>query len=143
MLVLLVLPSLASHTLCRERKGLVMLQPWSCPHSGKLVQQIRSALFVDSICCYGVQLCHNVFSRCQHLITVLLPSLATMFDNCIPQQQLISCNMTRQFLSLRRVWLARLCGAMLTCHSPSFWTTFVHCMLVVLMEEPGNDVCKG
>ena len=139
MFVLLVLPSLASHTLRRERKGLVMLQPSSCPHSGKLVQQIRSALFVDCIC-YGVQLCHNVFSGCQHLITVLLPNLATMFDNCIPRRQLISCNMTRQFLSLRRVWLARLCAAMLTCHSSSFWTTlYVAC----LMEEPGNDVCKG
>ena len=31
-----------------------------------------------------------------------------MVDNCVPQRQLGSCSVTRPFLSLRRVWLARL-----------------------------------
>ena len=31
-----------------------------------------------------------------------------MFDNCVLWRQLGSCSMTRPFLSLRRVWLARL-----------------------------------
>ena len=61
--------SLASHTLRRERKGLVMLQPSSCPHSRNLMWPIRSVLFVAHIRCCGVQLRHNVFSRCQYLIT--------------------------------------------------------------------------
>ena len=34
--------------------------------------------------------------------------LTAMFDNCIPWRQLGSCGVTRPFLSLRRVWLARL-----------------------------------
>ena len=34
--------------------------------------------------------------------------LTAMVDICIPLQQLGSCSMTRPFLSLRRVWLARL-----------------------------------
>ena len=38
--------SLASHTLRRERKGLVTLQPLSCPHDKILLWPIRSALFV-------------------------------------------------------------------------------------------------
>ena len=64
--------SLASHTLCRERKGLVMLQPSSCPHGRNLMWPIRSVHFVDHIHCHGVQLRHNVFSGCQHLIAKLL-----------------------------------------------------------------------
>ena len=56
-------PILASHTLRRERKGLVTLQPSSCRHDRNLMCPIRSALFEDR---------------------------------------------TRLFLSLRRVWLARL-----------------------------------
>ena len=31
-----------------------------------------------------------------------------MVDNCVPQQQLGSCSVTRPFLSVRRVWVARL-----------------------------------
>ena len=61
--------NLASHTFRRERKGLVTLQPSSCRHDRNLSGPIRSALFVDRICCHGVQLRHNVFSGCQHLIT--------------------------------------------------------------------------
>ena len=34
--------------------------------------------------------------------------LTAMFNNCVPQRQLRSCNVTRPFLSLRRVWLVRL-----------------------------------
>ena len=34
--------------------------------------------------------------------------LTTMVDNCVPQRQLGSCSVTRPFLSLQRVWLARL-----------------------------------
>ena len=34
--------------------------------------------------------------------------LTAMVDNCVPRQQLGSCSMTRPFLSLQRVWLARL-----------------------------------
>ena len=34
--------------------------------------------------------------------------LTTTFDNCIPRRELSSCGVTRPFLSLRRVWLARL-----------------------------------
>ena len=34
--------------------------------------------------------------------------LTAMFDNCVPRRQLGSCSVTRPFLSLRRVWLARL-----------------------------------
>ena len=34
--------------------------------------------------------------------------LTAMFDNCVPRWQLGSCSVTRPFLSLRRVWLARL-----------------------------------
>ena len=45
----------------RERKGLVMLQPSSCCHSRNLMWPIRSMLFVDYICCHGVQLRHNMF----------------------------------------------------------------------------------
>ena len=51
-----------------ERKSLVMLQPSSCPHGRNLLWPIKSALFIDCICCHGVQL-HHVFSGCQHLIT--------------------------------------------------------------------------
>ena len=61
--------SLASHTLCRGRKGLVTLQPSSCRHDRNLSGPIRSALFVDHIYCHGAQLLHNVFSGCQHLTT--------------------------------------------------------------------------
>ena len=62
--------SLASHTLRRERKSLVTLQPSSCPHGRDLMWPIRSALFVhvDRIRCHGVQLHHNVFIGCQHLL---------------------------------------------------------------------------
>ena len=34
--------------------------------------------------------------------------LTAMVDNCVPQRQLSSCSVTRPFLSLQRVWLARL-----------------------------------
>ena len=51
-----------------ERKGLVTLQPSSCPHGRNLMWPIRSALFILHIRCHGEQLCHNLFSGCQHLI---------------------------------------------------------------------------
>ena len=51
------------------RKGLVMLQPSNCHHDRNLSGPIRSAFFIDRICCHGVQLRHNVFSGCQRLIT--------------------------------------------------------------------------
>ena len=77
-------PSLASHTLRRERKGLVTLQPSSCPHDKILLWPIRSVLFVDHIRCHGVQLRHNVFSGCQYLITKLLCSIvAFLGDNSV------------------------------------------------------------
>ena len=47
-------PSLASHTLCRERKGLVTLQLLSCHHNRNLLWQMRPVLFVDCIRCHGV-----------------------------------------------------------------------------------------
>ena len=34
--------------------------------------------------------------------------LTARFDHCVPRRQLGSCSMTSPFLSLRRVWLARL-----------------------------------
>ena len=72
--------SLASHTLRRERKGLVTLQP----SRQDLRWPIRSALFVDRIRCHGVQLRHNVFSGCQHLITKPLCSIiAFLGDNSV------------------------------------------------------------
>ena len=73
--------SLASHTLRRERKGLVTLQPSSCPHNKILLWPIRSMLFVDRIRCHGVQLYHNVFSGCQHLITKPLCSVIAFLGN--------------------------------------------------------------
>jgi len=95
--------SLASNILRRERKGLVTLQPSSCPHGRNLIRPIRSALFVDRIRCHEVQLRRNVFSECQHHYY-----LTAMFDNCVPRRQLGSCSVTIPFLSLWRVWLARL-----------------------------------
>ena len=64
--------SVASHTLHRERKVLVALQPFSCPYGRNLMWPIRSPLFVVTFvvnACHGVQLCHKMFSGCQHLIT--------------------------------------------------------------------------
>jgi len=76
--------SLTSHTLRRERKGLVTLQPSSCPHDKILLWPIRSALFIDRIRCHGVQLCHNMFSGCQHLITKPLCSIIVFLgDNSV------------------------------------------------------------
>ena len=34
--------------------------------------------------------------------------LTALFDDCVAQRQLVSCSMTRPFLSLLSVWLARL-----------------------------------
>ena len=34
--------------------------------------------------------------------------LTAMFNNCVPRRQLGSCSVPRLFLSLQRVWLARL-----------------------------------
>ena len=98
-------PNLASHTLRRERKALVTLQPSSCRHDRHLMWPIRSTLFVDRIRCHGVQLRH-VFSECQHLILA-----TTMVNNYVPRRQLGICSVTRPFLSLRRVWLVRLGNA--------------------------------
>ena len=104
------------------REGLVTLQLLSCCHGRNLMWLIRTALFVDRIHCHGVQL-HHVFTRCQHLITIIInltkwsiqgyfitynfinSNNVPLVDNCVPRQQL---GVTRPFLSLWRVWLARL-----------------------------------
>ena len=96
--------SLASHTLRRERKGLITRQPSSCTHGRNLMWPIRSVLFVD---CIRVME-YNYVTTCLADVSILLP-------NCyvrIPQRQLGSCSMTRPFLSLWRVWLARLTWTM-------------------------------
>ena len=43
--------------------------------------------------------------------------LTTMVDNCIPRWQLGSCSVTRPFLSLQMVWLAKLHHSL-----PCMWT---------------------
>ena len=114
--------SLASHTLCKERKGLGMLQPLICRHNRNLLWPMRSSLLVDCIRYQGVALCQSVFSKCQHLIYV-----TTLFDHCIPRWQLVSCSVTRPFLYLRRVWLVRLQGTQ-PCSLHSLPHTRQHCM---------------
>ena len=49
----------------------------------------------------------NYVTTCLADVSILLP-ITTMFDNCVPWRQLGSCSVTRTFLSLQRVWLARL-----------------------------------
>ena len=51
-----------------ERKGLVTLQPLSCPDGRNLMWPIRSMLFIYCIRCHGVQLRHNIFSGYQQFI---------------------------------------------------------------------------
>ena len=64
-------PSLTSHTLNsqREEGSGHAATISSCCHDRNLMWPIRSTLFVDCIHCHGVQLRHNMFSGCQHLIT--------------------------------------------------------------------------
>ena len=93
--------SLTSHTIRRERKGLVTLQPLSCYHGRNLMWPIRSAFFVDRIMSWS-----TVTS--QQLVDVSIYYLIAMVNNCIPRRQLDSCSMIRPFISLRRVWLVRL-----------------------------------
>ena len=45
-------------------------------------------------------------SQSSNYITCLAD--VSIFDNCIPQRQLVSYSVTRPFLSLRRVWFVRL-----------------------------------
>ena len=88
--------SLASHTLRRERKGLVVLQPLSCCHGRNLMWQIRSVLIIHRI------RCHRVAIMLQHVqrTSVSYFLLTTIFYNCIPQWQLIGCRMIRPSLPL-------------------------------------------
>ena len=58
-----------------------------------LMWPIKSVLFVDCVRCHGVQLCRNVLTKAQLLITV--------FNSCIPQRQLGGFSMTRPFLSAK------------------------------------------
>ena len=100
--------NLASRTLRRQRKGLVMLQPLSCPNSSRsYIWPIRSTLCIDHIRCHGVQLRNNMFSRCQHL----------MYNNYVPRRKPGTCSMTRSFLSLQsktscKAFVLRLLGYM-------------------------------
>ena len=113
--------SLASHTLRRERKGLVTLQPLSC-HKLDVTNQICALRRLHPLSWSTI-----TSQRIQQMSAFYY--LTAMADNCIPQQQLGSCNVTRPFLSLRRVWLARLalgqeCSVTLLCVSlptVQFW----------------------
>ena len=87
--------SLASHTLHRERKGLVMLQPSSCCHGRNLMWP---ALFVE----IAFIVMEYDYVTCLANVNILLP-------NCNGRWFAFrDCSVTRPFLSLRRVWLARL-----------------------------------
>ena len=65
-----VLCSLASHTLRREGKGLVTLQPSSCRHDRNLMWPIRSAFFVDRIHCHE----YNYVNMYLADVSILLPN---------------------------------------------------------------------
>ena len=58
--------SLTSHTLRRERKGLVTLQPSSCPHDKNLMWPIRSVL--------SVVMKYNYVTTCLADVSILLPN---------------------------------------------------------------------
>ena len=60
--------------------------------------------------------------------------LTAMFDNCFPQRQLGSYSVTRPFLSLRRVWLARLALSM----SKDWWPQLItkQCTVKALIKVP-------
>ena len=45
-------------------------------------------------------------------------SLSALFDNCIAWHRLVRCSVTRSFLPLQRVWLARLANRLFTCYVP-------------------------
>ena len=94
--------SLASHTLHRERKGLVTLQP-----IGLLPWQKLDV--TNQICalCRSHPLSWSTITSCVQEMSASY-YLTAMVDNCIPWQQFGSCSVTRPFLSLQRVWLARL-----------------------------------
>ena len=77
-----------------ERKGLVTLQPLSCPHGRNLTWPIRSVLFLDRVRCHEVVLCH-VFNMTCSIIAFLGNSLVVA---AWPDPSSL----------IRRVWLARL-----------------------------------
>ena len=67
--------SLTSYTLCRERKGLVTLQPSSYCHDRNSMQDPHSShslswIAITSQCVYWISASHY---------------LTAMFDNCVPQ----------------------------------------------------------
>ena len=72
-------PSLVSHTLHRNSKGLVMLQPLSCRHSRNLMWPIIFALFMLSWS-------NNYATTCLVDVGILLCNHYIMFNNCIPWQ---------------------------------------------------------
>ena len=68
-------PILASHTLRRERKGLVTLQPSSCRHDRNLMWPIRSALFEDRTRLFLILSLRRVWlARLERLHVTSLPS---------------------------------------------------------------------
>ena len=95
--------SLASHTLRRERKGLVTLQLPSCRRGTQL-----SNIAVSD---------NKMLTSAKHVVTYCTPwqrMRSTKSADLIGHSKILSwgqldgCSVTRPFLSLRRVWLARL-----------------------------------
>ena len=70
------------------------------------------------------------YVTCLADVSILLPT--AMVDNCISRQWLSSCSVTRPFLSLRRVWLARLKSSLHKIDTSGFlqlrhFSHFTHC----------------
>ena len=70
------------------RKGLVTLQPSSCRQSRMLQWQIRDILYVDSYHPFTLKWCSTII---------------------VSRQQLISCSVTRRFISLWRMRIFLVC----------------------------------
>ena len=56
---------------------------------------------------------YNYVTTCLVDVSILLPNHYVQY--CVPQQQLGSYSVTRPFLSLRKVWLARLGNSVVSC----------------------------
>ena len=95
-----ILPSsLISHTLCRERKGLVSLKLPSC-HQGTQLSTI-------AVRCWHLLNTWRNYTPWQRMRSTKSTDLIGRIK-FLSWWQLDGCSVTRPFLSLWRVWLARL-----------------------------------
>ena len=110
-----ILLSLASHTLCKERMSLVMLQPSSCSQGRIAVTNQIRALRRSHPLSWS-----KITSQCVQQMSASY-YLTAMFDNCVPRRQLGSCSMIRPFLSaLARLHLTLIQPCMVTSGTLAF-----------------------